>query len=81
MEMLRRVPCFTNAEPPLTKMLDLFSLTMRISVNMGGDPPVFVTTWFSFGTPESVVSHIQQLQDCMVQETAEVVIFSDFLLS
>lgn len=81
MEMLRRVPCFTDVEPFLTKMLDFFSLTKRISVNMGGDPPVFVTAQFPFNMLESVVFRIQQLQDCMVQETAEVVIFSTFLLS
>ncbi|KAL6335990.1 hypothetical protein AAG906_003617 [Vitis piasezkii] len=35
MEMLRRVPCFTNAEPPSTKMSDFFPLTKWISVNLG----------------------------------------------
>ena len=81
MEMLRRVPCFIDAEPPSTKMSDFFSLTKWISVNMGGDPPIFVTSWFPFGTPESVVSRIQQLQDCTVQKTMKMVIFSAFLIS
>ena len=42
MEMLRWVPCFTNAEPLSTKMLDFFPLTKWISVNLGGEPPIFV---------------------------------------
>lgn len=61
MEMLKRVPCFTNAELPSTKMSDLFSFTKRISVNLGGDPPTFVSAQLPFGTLESVVSRIQQL--------------------
>ncbi|RVW91808.1 hypothetical protein CK203_045906 [Vitis vinifera] len=40
MEMLRRVPCFTDAESPSTKMSDFFPLTKRISVNLGGEPLV-----------------------------------------
>ena len=58
MEMLRRVPCFTDVKPPLTKMLDFFSLTKRISMNMGGDPPVFVTAQFPFNKLESAVFRI-----------------------
>lgn len=81
MGMLRRVPCFTDVESHSTKMSDLFSFTKRISMNMGDDPPVFVSARLPFGTPESVVSRIQQLQDCTVQETVEVVIFSVFLFS
>lgn len=38
-EMLRRVLCFTDAEPPSIKMSDFFPLTKRISVNLGSDPP------------------------------------------
>lgn len=41
MEMLRRVPCFTDVEPHSTKMSDFFPLTKRISMNLGGDPPRF----------------------------------------
>ena len=66
MGMLRQVPCFTDVEPPSTKMSDFFSLAKLILVNMGGDPPVFVSARLPFGTLESVVSRIQQLQDCMV---------------
>ena len=43
MGMLRQVPCFTDVEPPSTKMSNFFSLTKLILVNMGGDPPVFVS--------------------------------------
>ena len=73
MEILKRVPCFSNAEPPSTKMSDLFPLTKRISVNLGGEPPVFVSARLPFSTPESGVSCIQLLQNCIVQEIAEVV--------
>lgn len=66
MGMLRQVPCFTNVEPSSTKMSDFFSLSKQILVNMGGNLPVFVSTRLPFGTLESVVSPIQQLQDYMV---------------
>ncbi|RVW84079.1 hypothetical protein CK203_040544 [Vitis vinifera] len=56
MEMLRQVPCFIDTEPPSTKMSDFFSLTKWISVNLGGEPPVFISAWLLFGTPESAVS-------------------------
>lgn len=59
MEMLRWVPCFTNAEPLSTKMLDFFPLTKWISVNLGGEPPIFVLAWLPFSTPKSTVSYIQ----------------------
>lgn len=61
MEMLRYVPCFTDAKPPSTKMSNFFPLTKRILVNLGGDPLVFIIAWLPFGTPKSVVSRIQQL--------------------
>ena len=61
MEMLRWVPCFTDAEPPSTKMSNFFPLTKRILVNLGGDPLVFVIARFSFDTPKSIVSRTQQL--------------------
>lgn len=53
MEMLKRVLCFTDAEVPSTKMSDFFPLTKRIFVNIGGDPPTFVSAQLPFGTPES----------------------------
>ena len=74
MEMLKGVSCFTNIEAPSTKMSDFFPLTKQVSVNMGGDPPTFVSARLPFGTPESVVSCIQHLQEWMVLETTEVVI-------
>ena len=74
--MLRRVPCFTDAKPPSIKMSDFFPLSKQISVNLGSDPLAFVSAQFLFSTPESVISHIQKLQDCTVRETLEVVIFS-----
>ncbi|KAL6351384.1 hypothetical protein AAG906_035176 [Vitis piasezkii] len=55
MEMLKGVSCFTDAEVPSTKMFDFFPLTKRVSVNMGGDPPNFVSARLPFCTPESVV--------------------------
>ena len=61
MEILKRVPCFTNAESPSTKRSDFFPLIKGISVNLGGDPPTFVSARLPFGNPESVESRIQQL--------------------
>lgn len=57
-EMLKHVPCFTDAEPPSTKMSDFFPLTKRISVKLGGDLPSFVSARLPFGTPESTVACI-----------------------
>lgn len=57
-EMLKHVPCFTDAEPPSTKMSDFFPLTKRIFVNLGGDLPSFVSARFPFSTPESTVARI-----------------------
>ena len=76
MEMLKGVSCFTDAEALSTKMTNFFPLTKRVSVNMGGDPPTFVKARLPFGTPESVVSCIQHLQEWTIPETVEVVILS-----
>ena len=76
MEMLKGVPCLTDAEAPSKRMSDFFPLTKRVSVNMGGDPPAFVKAWLPFGTPEFVVSCIQHLQEWTIPETVEVVITS-----
>ena len=74
MEMLKGVSCFTDTEAPSTKMSDFFPLTKRVSINIGGDPPTFVKAWLPFGTPKSVVSCIQHLQEWTIPNTAEVVI-------
>ena len=74
MEMLKGVPCFTDAEAPSTRMSDFFPLTKRVSVNMDGDPPTFIKARLPFGTPESVVSCIQHLQEWTIPKTAEVVV-------
>lgn len=74
MEMLKRVSYFTDAEAPSIMMLDFFPLTKWISVNMGGDPPSFVSARLPFDTLESVVFCIQHLQEWMVPEIAKVVI-------
>lgn len=57
-EMLKHIPCFTDAEPPSTKMSDFFPPTKRISVNLGGDLPSFVSARLPFGTPESTAACI-----------------------
>ena len=73
MELLNRVPCFTKVEPLSIKMLEFFSLTKRISMNIDGNPPISIAARLPFGTPESVVSRIQPMQDYIAQETTEVV--------
>eukprot|EP00261_Vitis_vinifera_P037768 XP_019079011.1 PREDICTED: uncharacterized protein LOC109123520 [Vitis vinifera] len=73
-EMLRRVPCFTDVELHSTKMLDFFPFTNRVLVSLGGDLLISITTQLPLGTPNSTVSRIQLLQDCMTQETAKVVV-------
>lgn len=56
MEMLKRVPCFTDIEPPSTKMLDFFPFTKWVSVNLGGDPLISVLAQLPLGTPEPNIS-------------------------
>nr|CAN67634.1 hypothetical protein VITISV_031865 [Vitis vinifera] len=73
MEMLKGVSCFMDAEAPSMKMFDFFPLIKRVSVNMGGDPPNFVSAWLPFCTLESAVSCIQHLQEWTMLETVEVV--------
>lgn len=73
MELLKRVPCFTKVEPPSIKMLEFFSLTKRISMNIDGNPPISIAARLPFGTPKFVVSRIQPMQDYIAQETTEVV--------
>lgn len=63
MEMLKHVPCFTDAEAPYTKMLDFFPFTKWISVNMGDNLLSFISARLSFDTPESTVFYIQHLQE------------------
>ena len=72
--MLKGVPCFTEAEAPSMKISDFFPLNKWFSVNMGGDPPIFVKARLHFGTLESVVSCIQHLHEWTIPETVEVVI-------
>ncbi|RVW64410.1 hypothetical protein CK203_062542 [Vitis vinifera] len=79
-KMLKRIPCFTKAEPLSTKMSNFFPLTKRISVNLGGNPPISVSTRFPFGTPKFVISPIQPMQDYTDQETTEVVSFASSLV-
>lgn len=74
-EILKHVPCFTDVEPSSTKISDFFLLTKRISVNLGGDPPSFVSAKLSFGMPKFAVACIQQLQECTVLKTTKVVFF------
>ena len=78
--MLRRVPCFTDVESHSTKMLDFFPFTNQVLVSLGDDLLISITTQLPLGTPDSVVSRIQLLQDCMTQETAKVVSYYAFLL-
>ena len=78
MEMLKGVSCFMDAEAPSMKMFDFFPLIKRVSVNMGGDPPNFVSAWLPFCTLESAVSCIQHLQEWTMLETVEVVILFIF---
>ncbi|KAJ9684965.1 hypothetical protein PVL29_017119 [Vitis rotundifolia] len=72
--MLKQIPCFTDVEPPSTRMSDFFPLTKWISVNLGSNPPIFISAQLSFGTPKSTISRIQPIQDNTTQETAEVVV-------
>lgn len=79
MQMLKGMSCFTDAEAPSMKMSDFFPLIKRIFVNMGDDSPTFVSARLPFGTPKSVMSCIQHLQEWTVPETTEVII--PFILS
>ena len=38
-ELLKRVPCYTEVEPPSTKMSDFFPLTKWVHVEIDDNPP------------------------------------------
>lgn len=79
--MLERIPCFTDPEPPPTKMSDFFPALKQLSTNIGGDPLIFVITQLPFGTLESAIARTEPLQDCTAREIAEVIKFLTSLLS
>ena len=60
-ELLKQVPCFTEAEPLSTNMADFFLLTKRVSVDLDDNPSVNVATRLPYGTQEFIVSHIQSM--------------------
>lgn len=53
MQMLRRVPCFTNTELLSTKMSDFFPFTKWVSVSLVGDPPPLSQPDFHLERPNS----------------------------
>lgn len=78
--MLKWIPYFTAAKPSSTKMSNFFLLTKWILVNLDGNPPISVVARLPFGTPESIISRIQQMQDYIAQETTKVVSFASSLV-
>lgn len=77
-EMLKQVPCFTDVEPPLSKMSDFFPFTKWVSINLGNTPPISVSARLSLGTPESAVSCIEPMQGYTAEQTAKVVSHASF---
>ena len=73
--LLKQVSCFTEVEPLLIDMVNFFPLTKRVSADLGSNPPINVAARLSYGTPESIVSRIQPMQDYLAHETKEVVNF------
>ncbi|KAL6334157.1 hypothetical protein AAG906_004588 [Vitis piasezkii] len=48
--------------------------TRQVLMDLGGDPSISFVARLSFGTLESIVSHIPPMQDYTTVETAEVVV-------
>lgn len=57
-EMLDRTPCFTDPEPPLTKMSNFCPPTVPFWANMRGDLLVFVKARLLFSTLKSAIARI-----------------------
>ncbi|RVX10453.1 hypothetical protein CK203_016853 [Vitis vinifera] len=67
--LLKQVSCFTETEPLLINMVNFFPLTKQVLADLGGNPLVNVAAQLSYGTPESIVSRIQPMQDYSAHET------------
>lgn len=39
-ELLKQIPCFIEAEPPVTNMGDFFLLTKWVTVDLDDNPPI-----------------------------------------
>ena len=72
-ELLKQVPCFTKSEALVNNIRDHFLATRQVLMDLGGDPSISFVARLSFGTLESIVSHIPPMQDYSTVETAEVV--------
>ena len=43
-ELLKQIPCFIEAEPPVTNMGDFFPLTKWVTVDLNDNPPISCAT-------------------------------------
>lgn len=72
-ELLKQVPYFTKTKAPSISMGDFFPATKRVTVDLNGDLLISFIVRLPFSNPESVISHIQPMQDYTTAETVEVV--------
>lgn len=57
----------------MNNIRDHFMATRQVLMDLGGDPSISFVARLSFGTLESIVSHIPPMQDYTTVEMAKVV--------
>lgn len=57
-ELLKQVPYFIESEGHLNNIGDHFLAIQQVSMDLGDDPSISFMARLSFGTLESIVSHI-----------------------
>lgn len=72
-ELLKQVSYFIESEAHVNNIGDHFLATQQVSMDLGDDPSISFMAQLSFGTLESIVSHIIPMQDYTTIKTTEVV--------
>ena len=84
-KLLKRIPSFTEREPPIQNMGVLFPATQRIPIEIDDNPSRFFKARLSYSTPDIDTACIARMQDYTAFEMAKVVsrppIFYLFCLS
>ena len=78
-EFLRQISSLIERETLVQDMTVLFPATQQILIEIKSDMDRSSTTCFSYGTPDTAISHIMPMLDYTTFEMAEVVSRSPFL--
>ena len=59
--LLKQVPCFTEAEPLSTNMVNFFPLTKWVLVDLDDNPSIIIIVRLPYNTSKSIVSRVQPM--------------------